>query len=177
MGETIARVVIAAGQRGEVIQPLAIDSRQVEIALPARDFAAFDPRQIEAICSQLWDEETRVKVQSIFMQVLEELKANTVATLSGRIRVLGLGDLAIVFLPGEIFTELGLEIKKRSPFRHTLVVESLGESLGYIPTRKAYVEGGYQPAVGTRVAPGSGEMIVEKSLELLEEVKGNLPRY
>jgi neutral ceramidase len=68
-------------------------------------------------------------------------------------------------------TEFGLEIKICSPFKHTFVVESLSESLGYVPTRKAYEEGGYQPAVGTRVAPGGGELIVEKSLALLEDMK------
>jgi hypothetical protein len=139
------------------------------MVLPARDFRSFDPHQIELICSQLWDEETQVKVQSIFMNILDNLKTNGLPDQVRQLRVVSLGDLAFVFIPGEPFVELGMEIKRRSPFKHTFVVESLSESLGYIPTRIAYEEGGYQPAVGTRLAPGGGELIVEKSLALLQE--------
>ncbi len=40
------------------------------------------------------------------------------------VTVFGIGeDAAIVFLPGEVFVELGLAIKQASPYRTTLVVE------------------------------------------------------
>jgi hypothetical protein len=138
--------------------------------LPARDFSSFDPQQIGLICSQIADKETSVKVQSIFMSVLSKLKSNPIPDHVRRIHILVLGDLAIVFVPGELFAEFGLEIKKRSPFKHTLVVELPSESVGYVPTMKAYEEGGYQPGVGTRLAPGGGELIVESALALLEEI-------
>jgi neutral ceramidase len=73
----------------------------------------------------------------------------------------------MVFVPGELFAELGLELKRRSPFRHTFVVESLSESIGYIPNRIAYNDGGYQSGVGTRVPPGGGELLLERSVDLL----------
>jgi hypothetical protein len=105
------------------------------------------------------------------MHILNDLKAKGLPDQVRQLRAVALGDLAFVFIPGELFVELGLEIKRRSPFAHTFVVESLSESLGYIPTRIAYEEGGYQPAVGTRLAPGGGELIVEKALALLGEIK------
>lgn len=78
-------------------------------------------------------------------------------------------DVAIVFLPGEIFVDLGLAIKQASPFRTTLIIElsNCVETI-YIPTRAAYAGGSYEVTNST-VQPGSGEMLVESALKLLRE--------
>ena len=78
-------------------------------------------------------------------------------------------DLALVFLPGETFVELGLAIKQGSPYRNTMVIElsNCVETI-YIPTRAAYVGGSYE-VTNSSVMPGSGEMLVEAALRLLRE--------
>ncbi|HEY4262358.1 MAG TPA: hypothetical protein VGM98_19510, partial [Schlesneria sp.] len=78
-------------------------------------------------------------------------------------------DLAIVYLPGEVFVELGLAIKQASPFRATMVVEltNAGETI-YIPNRAAYAGGSYEVTNST-TKPGSGEMLVEAAISLLRE--------
>lgn len=77
-------------------------------------------------------------------------------------------DTAIVCLPGEVFVDLGLAIKRGSPFRTTLVVElSNSVETFYIPTRAAYAGGGYE-VINSGVQPGSGEMLVEAALRLLK---------
>lgn len=75
-------------------------------------------------------------------------------------------DTAIVALPFEVFVELGMAIKKGSPFANTLVI-SLSEDAGfYIPTRKAFAEGSYE--VDTcGLKPGCGEAMVEAAVGLL----------
>ena len=78
--------------------------------------------------------------------------------------------MALVGLPGEIFVELGLAIKERSPFRHTIVNELCNDSIGYVPTAKAYAEGGYE-ATSTPLAEGTGERLVEAALNLLQEAR------
>lgn len=80
-------------------------------------------------------------------------------------------EAAIVTLPGEIFVELGLAIKKASPFRTTLVVElaNTDETI-YIPKRDAYALGGYE-VINSALAPGGGEMLVEAAIRLLRELK------
>jgi neutral ceramidase len=79
-------------------------------------------------------------------------------------------DTAIVTLPTEIFVEFGLAIKAASPFKTTLVIELTNDSLGYIPTKKAFAEGSYE-TVNSRVAPGSGEKMVEAAIKLLRELE------
>lgn len=79
-------------------------------------------------------------------------------------------DIAVVGLPGEIFVDLGLAIKRGSPFRHTLVIELSNDYIGYVPTRKAFAEGSYE-TVNSRLAPGGGELLVETALKLLREAR------
>ncbi|GBC74694.1 Neutral ceramidase [archaeon HR06] len=52
-------------------------------------------------------------------------------------------DIAMVALPGEIFVELGLDIKKKSGFKNTFVIGYANEYIGYVPTKKAVEESGY----------------------------------
>jgi len=90
--------------------------------------------------------------------------------IEAEIQAFALGDsCAIISLPGEIFTELGLYIKSRSPYPYTVVVELANGSIDYIPDRKAFVEGNYEP-LSARCAPGSGEILVEHALALLNEM-------
>jgi len=80
--------------------------------------------------------------------------------------------VAVVGLPGEVFVDLGLAIKRASPFATTLVVELCNDAPGYIPTRKAFAEGSYE-TVNSRVETGGGEKMVETAVRLLNELKGN----
>ena len=76
-------------------------------------------------------------------------------------------DLALVFLPGEVFVELGLAIKQASPFKQTIVIE-LANSVetAYIPTQAAFAGGSYEITNST-TQPGSGEKMVEQALRQL----------
>lgn len=91
-------------------------------------------------------------------------------TLPADVTVMTVGhDVAIVCLPGEVFVELGLAIKRASPFRTTLVIElsNCVETI-YIPHRAAYAGGSYE-VTNSALMPGAGEMLVESALTLLRE--------
>ena len=115
------------------------------------------------------------KAKKTFLGNVWAFKVLDVAARKGKpldveVQVVALGnDVAWVSLPGEVFVELGLEIKKRSPFKQTMIVELANGSIGYIPTKRAYVEGNYEPTTA-RCASGSGETIVETAVGLLNEL-------
>ncbi len=93
------------------------------------------------------------------------------STLDAEVQVFRLNrDMAIVLLPGEIFVELGLAIKQASPFKHTLVIELSNDNPAYIPTEKAFKEGGYE-TVNSRIEPGGGEQLVAEALRLLKTLQ------
>lgn len=78
-------------------------------------------------------------------------------------------DTALVGLPGEIFCDLGLAIKRGSPFKRTLVMSLCNDRPAYIPTRKAFTEGSYE-VLNSRVKPGGGELLVDTALKLLKQL-------
>jgi len=90
--------------------------------------------------------------------------------IEAEILTLGLGDACIVALPGEIFVELGLAIKEKSPYKHTLVLTLANNSIGYIPNKEAFNYGAYEVEV-SMIAEGEGEKLVESSLRQMEKMK------
>ena len=47
-----------------------------------------------------------------------------------------------------------------------MIAELANGAIGYIPDRRSYAEGNYEP-VSARCAAGSGELLVEAALKLL----------
>lgn len=91
-------------------------------------------------------------------------------SLPVEVQVFTLGkEVGLVFLPGEVFVDLGLAIKRASPYKTTLIVElsNCVETI-YIPHRAAYAGGSYE-VTNSNLQPGSGEMLVESALRLLRE--------
>ena len=84
--------------------------------------------------------------------------------------VVTVADLAIVGIPGELFVELGLAIKANPHFAQTFIAGYCNDLIGYIPTRAAYPEGGYEVDTA-RVAAGSGETIVDTALSALAAMR------
>lgn len=83
-----------------------------------------------------------------------------------------IGELGITASPFEVFTETGLEIKSRSPFKDTFSLMLANGANGYLPTPKQLDLGGYETWLGTnRVEREASVKITTKLLELLEQTK------
>lgn len=59
-------------------------------------------------------------------------------------QALRLNDAVIVGAPGEVFVEIGLEVKDRSPLDNTFFAGYTNGCISYIPVPEAYPEGGYE---------------------------------
>ncbi len=86
-----------------------------------------------------------------------------------------IGDSAIIGLPGEIFTQIGLDIKANSPFPVTLISELSNDYIGYVPTDEALEQGGYETWAARSALPGPGtaKAMVDLSVELLNKLIGS----
>ena len=93
--------------------------------------------------------------------------------ISAPIQVLRIGDLGVAAIPFEVFSEAGLEIKKRSPFQPTFTIELANGSYGYLPTPRHFALGGYETWLGTNnVEPDASPKIVETLMELFADLDG-----
>ncbi len=83
-----------------------------------------------------------------------------------------IGEVAIVGVPGELFTGLGVELKERSPFQYTYIVSLANDWMGYLPDREAHTFGGYQTWMGLHsyAEEGTGERMVDECIRMLQQL-------
>ncbi len=165
IGRTLAETVKEkAGHLKAITNPaLAVRSEIVNVPLQH-----YGPKKVA------WARENIKKVGTRELSFLEQVEAYKILAVEMRggkmipleVQVFRLSrDVAVVGLPGEVFVDLGLAIKRASPFPTTLVIELCQDAPGYIPTKKAFAEGSYE-TVNSRIVPGGGEMMVDAAIRL-----------
>jgi neutral ceramidase len=174
IGATIAATAVAALQSPAPLANPDFAAAAATIDVPLQAYA---PAEVAAARASL------PKVGTREMPMLDQVSAVKIVgiddygvkALPMDVQAFRLSDtVAAVALPGELFAELGLAIKQRSPFATTLVFELSNDYPGYIPTRRAFAEGGYEPA-NSKIAPGGGEQLVDTAVALLHQLKGGEP--
>jgi neutral ceramidase len=61
------------------------------------------------------------------------------------VRFLKINDTLIWSAPVELFCEIAISVRNQSPFEHTFYFGYTNGWFGYLPTAKAFAEGGYEP--------------------------------
>ncbi len=171
MARRIASAVRTALGSAGLRDAAVIRSRKKEVVFRVREFDdAKEDAAVAAYCRK------RASGAEYIIEVFRKMRSALAAKRGQEqrtwIQALRIGDVAIVGVPGEFFTKLGLDIKERSPFPNTLIAGVANDYIGYIPDSEAYDLGGYQVWTGFHsfVARGTGEMIVDEAVKLLEEL-------
>ena len=88
------------------------------------------------------------------------------------IHALRIGDLGIAGLPGEVFTEIGLDIKARSPFAQTMNIGLANGTVGYVATDRALSEGSYETRLcrHVRAPQGTGKLWADTAIAGLKSL-------
>jgi hypothetical protein len=101
------------------------------------------------------------------------LLAKYPATVKVKLQALRIGELGIAAIPCEVFVEIGLEIKKKSPLKPTFTIELANGYNGYLPTPKQHGLGGYETwrARSSYLEVEAAPKITATVLRLLDQVK------
>ncbi len=70
--------------------------------------------------------------------------------------LLMINDIAVAGVSGEVFTEIGQNLKRDSIFDRTMMITVMPNGIGYIPTDKAYLMPS-EKAITNRLKPGCAE--------------------
>lgn len=88
------------------------------------------------------------------------------------IQAIRIGEQAIVTMPFEVLVEIGLEIKEKSPFPQTFLVELANGSYGYLPPPHQIELGGYESWLGVSKFQAEASIILTRNLlEMLKELR------
>ena len=149
--------------------PLAV--RQTEIELGVRRPTAEERERARQIMA---------KAQGPAMRTPEEIYARETVLIdeyppkvSLILQALRIGELGIAAIPCEVFVEIGLEIKKQSPFGTTFTTSLANGYNGYLPTPEHHRLGGYETwrARSSYLEIDASVRIVEQLLELLRQLR------
>lgn len=92
-------------------------------------------------------------------------------TLTVEVHALRIGEVAIVTNPFELFLDYGIQMQARSQAQQTFVLQLTCGSAGYLPTQRAVQGGSYSAVVASnQVGPEGGQVLVERSVELLNSM-------
>jgi hypothetical protein len=88
------------------------------------------------------------------------------------IHCMRIGNTALVGMPWEVFTPIGLEIKRYSPATSTMVVELANTRCGYLPPIEQSLRGGYGewPFITRLFVPEAATMAADTAIEMLWEM-------
>ena len=171
IGRSLASAALSAFQRIPWTTEGGLRAEVRPISLPSRELTGF-PIEMVADVHQPFRKSDPISFSRIaryyaneYLRLLERGDAPHETIL----QVIAIGDVAFVAIPGEPFIELATEIKRRSPFGHTVVVSLANDTVGYIPDAASFPDGGYEliPAWQSRLAPEAGDLIVDAVSESL----------
>jgi len=121
------------------------------------------PRTLDTYKVDLW-----LANQAVTKSQLIESNPNPAPTRMP-MQAIRLGNTVFVTFPNEVFTEIGLKVKKQSLFKNTFILGVAGGFRFYIPTAAEYLEQGYA-VNGSPFAPECEQVIIEASHELIMHV-------
>ena len=88
------------------------------------------------------------------------------------ISAVAIGDIGFAVAPYEMFDTNGMQIKEKSSYTMTFVCAYSNGRYGYIPSKIAWPNGGYE--VDTcKYVEGTGEMLADELVGLLDQLKEN----
>lgn len=170
-----ATALIALLEAEDTAEQVALGCLSEQVDIPGRRFT---PEQV-AHAQQVLDATTgpiRAQVDGVpdalFARELLGLAARGEYSESCEIQALRAGDGALVAGPFELFVEYQLALREQSPLPFTCFVGYANDYQGYVPTPRAFEEGGYEPTPSgwSKLAPEAGDIIVRTGLRLLQQM-------
>jgi len=147
---------------------LAIETR--EFQMPGREHPEFKEEEV----ARNWP-----KQLEHYRKAYTSMKAREKPTYLYFITGIRIGqDFAIVTNANELFCSIGLSIKQKSPFKHTMTVEQTNGAHGYVPSAKAFAGGSYETWFGEHsyLTTQAAHLIEKESLEVLKKLRSQEPK-
>jgi hypothetical protein len=102
-----------------------------------------------------------------YRELFQDFAATTIRVPTTAVRI---GDLMWTTFPGELFSNIGKQVKAAMPATHAHLMGYTNGYIGYFPERQAYAEGGYEVAV-THLDPAAESIYLRGVAQLMMRFK------
>jgi len=110
------------------------------------------------------------QIQFARLQTSGELDQRTrEIALPAEIQILRIGEWAFVAWPGEVFVEFALKLREERSDAFVITCAN-GTTQGYLVTRQAVEEGGYEASAATFQSPESPQLLLDTTLQMLRDL-------
>ena len=135
-----------------------------EIANTDQIYTKIGPRTLDKYKVDLW-----LATQAVSQSQRIAAQAANPTPFLMPMQAVRLGNTVFATFPCEVFTEIGVAVKKASPYENTFILGVAGGFGGYIATAAEFIEGGYA-VNGSPYAPGAEQVIINSSLNLIKRL-------
>ena len=170
VAESVAQATLHAYQKIKHHDWLPLKMAQTEIELGVRRPTVEVVRQAQDRLDQMKGKPLTRLPEIYARETL--IMAKYPAKVKVILQAIRVGELGIVANPCETFVEIGLDIKKKSPLKHTFTIELANGYNGYLPTPEHHALGGYETwrAQSSYLEVNASRAITSAWLELLKDV-------
>jgi len=182
MGEMLAGEVIKVMNNVTMVDEIDIKVFNLPVEIPVRDFAP------DEICVKKIEDAKRnlarlqkegatdglLRAAIVMLQGAEInymlKKSLKIKAFSSEMQLIKLGKTLVVSVPGELFNEIGIKVKKLSEKYDIIVAGYANDYIGYIPTAECYDEDSYESGVAM-VGRDAEKIILESAEKLVSMVE------
>ena len=172
VGTAVGAEVLKVLAQAEPADLMPIRFRSEIMEIPYRRPAPETVQKALALVSRPPEEKRQTEWTFAKETVLLNERLRREAAARFEIQAIQIGPVILWANPSEFFAQLGLDLKARSPFPLTMVVELANGILGYVPTVEAFASdgGGYETRLTyySNLEVGAGPRIVSASRKLIE---------
>ena len=162
VGTTVGAEVIKVLARMDYTDEVTLACTSETLELPLRGLGDASLNQAQA-----WGD---AAVRARELELLKEIK-EIEPKVTAEVQMMRIGSAGLIAVPAEYFCQYGLDIQECSPFDPTFIVSLANGCVGYVPTPRAFVGGGYEPrtARSSKLRPDAGDRITATAIRLLHD--------
>jgi len=182
MGEMLAGEVIKVMNTVLMVDEIDINAFNLPVEIPVRNFDP-DEKCIKKIedaknnLDRLKKEGASEKIMRAAVVTLQGAEINymlkkslDIKAFNTEMQLIKLGETVIVSVPGELFNEIGIKIKRLSEKYHIIIAGYANDYIGYILTTESYDEDNYESGVAM-VGWDAEKIILESAEKLVSMLK------
>lgn len=188
LGAELADAAAGAWDRAVAVDVTTLRSESRTVSLPLSPPPSRE--EAKALLDEYWDRQDALQQEGGSEVAIKVAGAQVswAAELYKRIRdgaipssvdvefqAFGLGPVCFIAVPGELFSAIGMAIKRACGGRAVFVVGYGNDDIGYLPTRAAFQQGGYEVNDAHRyydllpVAPETEDLVVDTAVGLIND--------